>query len=418
MAAGADAIVSDVARRIKTELPELTPKMTGMFVEVIPEFRRDEAAQRLMVASTSSNLNTIADMLALNLSLEDITVPPAAAEYARRFAQHDLSLEALLRAYRLGEHMFLQWALGVLGGLGLGVEETLAATSRIALLVNSYIDQVIEGLIDIYETERRHWDRRSGAARAAQIRAVLDSDELDVASAEEMLGIPLRGWHVAAVAWLDSPGLDGAASPVAAGRLLADAAGSAPITVLADAQTLWAWVSSGGRPRVDTGRLGRLLRDHAPLRIALGEPAHGLAGFRTSHREALRARAVAELGAPSAGPLYEHSRVALTGLLIDQLDDVRVWARGILGDLVRDDEAMARLRATVRVFLDTRGSYTDAAARMHVHKNTIHYRVRKAEEILGRPLGEGRLDIEVALLVCDQLGLASAPAAMNGSPGR
>jgi hypothetical protein len=43
-------------------------------------------------------------------------VPPAAAMYARRFAQHDLSLEALLRAYRLGEHMFLQWVIRDLSG--------------------------------------------------------------------------------------------------------------------------------------------------------------------------------------------------------------------------------------------------------------------------------------------------------------
>ena len=77
----------------------------------IPEFRHDQAVQRLMVASTSSNLSAVVDMLMLGISLEDISVPPAAAEYARRFAQHDLSLEALLRAYRLGEHTFLQWVI-------------------------------------------------------------------------------------------------------------------------------------------------------------------------------------------------------------------------------------------------------------------------------------------------------------------
>jgi DNA-binding PucR family transcriptional regulator len=69
---------------------------------------------------------------------------------------------------------------------------------------------------------------------------------------------------------------------------------------------------------------------------------------------------------------------------------------------------MARLRETVRMFLDAQGSFTDAAARMHVHKNTVHYRVRKAEEILGHPLTENRLDIEVALLACAQLGIGAA----------
>ena len=68
--------------------------MTAMFINIIPEFRHDQAVQRLMVASTSSNLSAVVDMLMLGISLEDISVPPTAAEYARRFAQHDLSLEA------------------------------------------------------------------------------------------------------------------------------------------------------------------------------------------------------------------------------------------------------------------------------------------------------------------------------------
>jgi len=72
--------------------------MTAMFINIIPEFRHDQAVQRLMVASTSSILSAVVDILMLGISLEDISVPPAAAEYARRFAQHDLSLEALLRA--------------------------------------------------------------------------------------------------------------------------------------------------------------------------------------------------------------------------------------------------------------------------------------------------------------------------------
>ncbi|MFD9112099.1 helix-turn-helix domain-containing protein [Streptomyces bottropensis] len=76
----------------------------------------------------------------------------------------------------------------------------------------------------------------------------------------------------------------------------------------------------------------------------------------------------------------------------------------------RAGDATLRLRETVQVFLDAQGSFTDAAARMHVHKNTVHYRVRKAEEILGHPLTANRLDIEVALLACAQLGLGGAGA--------
>ncbi|MFI2206794.1 helix-turn-helix domain-containing protein [Streptomyces sp. NPDC020192] len=406
MSAHVDGVVRDAAKSIQADLENLTARMTSMFVDVIPEFRHDDAVRRLMVASTSSNLTAIVDMLALNISLDDITVPPAAAEYARRFAQHDLSLEALLRAYRLGEHMFVQWAMTALRSLDLPTDEALTATSRIALLTNSYIDQVIEGVIDIYENERRRWDARSDATRAAQVRAVLDTEGLDLASAEKMLSTSLRGWHLAAIIWT-GPGPAGHASAHlrAGAAMLAAATGKAPLTISADEQTCWAWISSTGRPDLDVHRLGNELRAHPELRIALGDPSPGLDGFRQTFRDAQRARNVAATGADPDRALVLHSQVALAGLLVDHLPDVRAWAGRVLGDLMRDDEATVRLRETLQVFLDARGSFTDAAARMHVHKNTVHYRVRKAEEILGHPLTENRLDIEVALLACAQLGI-------------
>jgi len=41
--------------------------MTAMFINIIPEFRHDQAVQRLMVASTSSNLSAVVDMLMLGI---------------------------------------------------------------------------------------------------------------------------------------------------------------------------------------------------------------------------------------------------------------------------------------------------------------------------------------------------------------
>ncbi len=403
MPLGVDAIVTDVARRIEADLPELTAEMTNHFLEVIPEFHHDEAVRQLMVASTSSNLVTILDMLAHGISRDGISVPPAAAEYARRFAQRDLSLEALLRAYRLGEHRVVQWSLRYLALLDLDAAAVIAATQQITQMVNGYIDQVIEGLIDIYESERQRWDRRSDAARATQLRAVLENDQLDVRAAEELLGVALRGWHLAAVAWVDADVPDAERHLRTLPRLLRAAAGREPLAVLADDHTLWIWMSSAGRPAADPRLLAGQLTEYPRLRVALGEPASGLPGFRSSHRQAVRARAVAET-ARETDQLVRFGRVAISALLAENTDELRVWVVGTLGGLARDDESMARLRDTVRVFLACGGSYTDAAARLHLHKNTVHYRVRKAEEALPAPLADNRLDVEVALLVCDQLG--------------
>ena len=75
MYADVDAVIADIARAIETELPVRTAEMTDWFVEVIPEFRHDEAVRQLMVASTSSNLVTIVGMLAHAIPIEQITVP-------------------------------------------------------------------------------------------------------------------------------------------------------------------------------------------------------------------------------------------------------------------------------------------------------------------------------------------------------
>ena len=55
-------------------------------------------------------------------------------------------------------------------------------------------------------------------------------------------------------------------------------------------------------------------------------------------------------------------------------------------------------------FLQTGGSYKTAAEQLMLHKNTVQYRVRKAEESLGRPAGENRHDVELALRASHWLG--------------
>ncbi|MGV9675555.1 PucR family transcriptional regulator [Nocardia sp. NPDC003482] len=403
MAHDSDLLVREVAGRIKADLERLTPTMTSMFVEVIPEFRHDDEIRRLMVASTESNLAAMLDMLTLAIGLDDLAVPPAAAEYARRFAQHDLSLEALLRAYRLGEHMFGQWVLTALGEVNPPTDIALATAARVAETVNGYIDRVIEGLIDIYASERQRWDARTEATRAAQVRAVLETEDLDLASAEQMLSASLRGWHQFAVLWA-APGTRDPAALLRTGTaLVAAATGRTPMTVEVDDHTRWVWIASAGRPPWDIPRLDRELAAHPNLAVAVGDPAPGLEGFRRTFRDAQAARSVAL--AARGGGVTVYSDVALAALFADHLPEVEAWAGRVLGALMGGDESVARLRETVRAFLDTRGSYTDAAARLHVHKNTVHYRVRKVEELLGHSLIERRLDLEVALLACARLGL-------------
>jgi len=393
-----EELVAEAARRIEARLPVLIPEMTDHFVQVIPEFRHDDAVRRLMVASTTANVEAIVTLLAHKIPEENITVPPAAAEYARRFAQHGLSLEALLRAYRIGHNRFARWAVAALAEAAATPGDLAAAANHLVLRTDVYIDRVAESLVEIYQAERRRWDSRTDAARTAQLRIVLDNESLSPQSAQDLIGVPLDDWHVAVVGWAEADPADLAA----ARRVLTECLGRSVVTVQVDDATLWAWASSPRPPAVDVAALtGRLA---APVRVTLGSPACGLPGFRQSHREALRARAVVQ-SAPRAHPqVVRFDDVAVAALLTDHPSVLRAWVRRVLGDLAADDEGTARLRQTVLALLACGGSYTAAAALLHVHKNTVHYRVQRAEELRGRPLSAGRLDVEVALLACEQLG--------------
>jgi DNA-binding PucR family transcriptional regulator len=79
-----------------------------------------------------------------------------------------------------------------------------------------------------------------------------------------------------------------------------------------------------------------------------------------------------------------------------------------------DDEHHARLRETLLVFLQTGGSYKTTAEQLMLHKNTVQYRIRKAKEILGRPVGENRYHVELALRASHWLGSSMLQPAAAG----
>jgi DNA-binding PucR family transcriptional regulator len=64
-----------------------------------------------------------------------------------------------------------------------------------------------------------------------------------------------------------------------------------------------------------------------------------------------------------------------------------------------DAEHGSDLVGTLRVFLDCSGSWTTAAARLHVHVNTLRYRVGRVEDLLGVDLSNftERVDLYLAL---------------------
>ena len=80
-----------------------------------------------------------------------------------------------------------------------------------------------------------------------------------------------------------------------------------------------------------------------------------------------------------------------------------------LGRLAAEGHAARRLRETVLVWLREGGNASRSAECLKTHKNTVRNRVQRAEELIGRPLDEDRLGLELALTMVQRVGAAEGP---------
>jgi hypothetical protein len=395
--------IANAAGQLNAQVAERTAELERIFLAEIPEVHGDDAIEELLVASTAANLSVMFEALRHGIAVDDIDVPPPAAAYAQRFAQRGLPVEALLRAYRLGDHRFIQWFLARLTEWTATPEQLEQAASEVVDFTVEYVDRISEALIGIYREERKLWGQRTDAARAAQVRAVLSDPSVDETTAEIMTGVAMHRWHVGVVLWLARGQSDVVRRMEEATRALHDAGPSPTLIVPADAHTLWAWYSSSSEAAAHHLDLSSVLEQCPGIRLAVGEPARQLQGFRTTHGEALRAQAVADTAVPPKRETH-FADVRLSALLSENIEDLRAWVDRALGGLATDDDGTDRLRETLRTYLETGGNSVETADRLHVHRNTVRYRVRRAEEVRGRPLEEDRIDLEVALVACAQLG--------------
>jgi DNA-binding PucR family transcriptional regulator len=353
---------------------------------------------------------TVLHVLQHGIDLENVHAPVAAAEYARRLAQRGIPIVALLRAYRIGSARFQDWCLEELGRRTDDASVVSAAGVRIASVTAAYIDRVSEQVVSAYETERENWLRNLSAARVARVQALLRSERVDLDSSEAILGYRLRQHHVGMVCWVTIRAVSNSLARLE--EATADVARRAgcrdrAIFLPKDESSAWAWLPLGGRDTLVIETPGyRPPGAEADIRFALGTVGSGVTGFRRTHEQALGAQAVALAAGPSGPFITSFSDVAPLALMSGSIELIRAWVLETLRSLADDDDHSASLRATLSVFLEEGGSFKATAERLTVHKNTVQYRIRKAEESLGRPVDVDHLQIELALLASHWLGAA------------
>jgi len=177
--------------------------------------------------------------------------------------------------------------------------------------------------------------------------------------------------------------------------------------------------------RLSSGCLARM-RDLFPetvITIGIGGACRDPADIARSYGQARRTiDAVVRLGRRGQVVAFEDLGIHRLLLQVPDLAELRSFAREILGKLGgQERQRGAELLTTLACYFRENSSPQRTARSLHVHPNTVAYRIRRIQEITGLQLDNyrDRLMAQVALEIIDALGagLDVLPAGA-ADPGR
>jgi DNA-binding PucR family transcriptional regulator len=396
------AALTGVAEALRADLRPLAARVDAAVLAAVPALAADADVRLSLQRSTEAN---VADALALlgdHTVPVDSGVPPEALRLAGVLVRRGVDPGDLVHAYLVGQNEFWRaWMEELTADLQTG-PLLVEALERSSARLFARADFQVARLLRHVDRERERWMGGALARRMELVRRLLAGEEGDVGEASRALGYDLDRWVLAAVLWSGERD-DGYNGLEAQAGAAARAAGAPRALTLAPGEAgLWAWVGTADEPDLAAvaAALDESLADGQG--VALGTPEKGLPGFRRGHDEAVQARRIAELGGRDGVVRYDE--VELVALASADLDRLARFVARTLGPLAADDDATTRLRETLLAWLAEGGNARRAAERLHAHKNTVLYRLHRAEQQLGRPLDEDRGALELAIRAVDVLG--------------
>lgn len=391
---------TDVAPEVRALSAALLPEveahgraMADLIRATVPAYADDRLAPfDTVVASTTANLRDVLEELA---GLDRPSSGATRATGAIR-AESGVPYDAVLQAFRVGGRFI--WELLV----SHATSETREALLRAAADIWAVTDRLSLQVTESYRAALSDQVRRDGQRRTALVGAVLggeagESDELWRSAG--VLGMRRSGTFVVVSAECLEPGTEGLPGIE---------------QVLRRHNVTSAW-------RLEHDRqdgLVELRRDVAcdSLAALVSTVALGRVGVSTTFDaltrapEALReARIASTAAAPGTRELVRFDEHPLAVLLATAPGQAEALARSVLGpvlDLPAEDRDL--LVATARTWLVAGGSTSTAARDLHLHRNTVRYRLKRIEQLTGLDLGHpvGLARAHVALECARIHGLA------------
>jgi PucR C-terminal helix-turn-helix domain len=375
-----DRLPPSLATALRPVLPELADATIAAIGRKVPDYARplEGPFGRVLRIGVERALERFVDQIedpeANNASTRETYVALGRGEM-----RAGRSLDALLAAYRLGAQ--LAWERFLAAGEEAGHEP--ATLYRLASAIFSYIDAISAESVEGYAEERAAAEGERQRLRRT-LALLLARDDV---SQDEVVNLArTAGWsRPARVAGL-------VASTTDAGRLASRLGGDAIAAIQAGACI--AFVpdpdAPGRRAQLETALDGTAAA-LGPT-VALARAPHSLARARAMHALMAEGR----LDGAGLAVADEHlPALMLHGGDASLATDLSARALAPLGELRSGPRA--RLTETLRAWLDHPGQVQRVAAELHVHPQTVRYRLGQLRELFGKRLDDADARFELAL---------------------
>lgn len=371
----------ELAARLIERRPEIEAAALTRIGGIVDPTKGDDVdyvdgLQRAVSAALDYTLDTVEGREYVSRS-----TPGVFLAQARIAARNGMKLQTLLRRYFAGHALFCDFLVEE------AMEVNLMGSELRRLLRGqaTLCDRLLAAASAEYEGETQKLGEPADRRRAEKVTRLLAGELIDSSG----LAYDFDIHHLGAIAL--GPGASVAI------RRLATALDRRLLSIRRGDNTVWAWL--GGLRVVESEGVDRAISATWPdhLSLALGESAHGLAGWRLTHWQA---KAALPIAMRSDEPVRYGDVPLLASLLQDEL--LTTSLRELyLNPLTQERDGGEVARETLRAYFDSGRNVSSAAAALGVNRHTVSNRLRAVEHRLGRTLSSCGAEVEAALRLED-----------------
>ena len=282
--------------------------------------------------------------------------------FGRRGARQGHDLELLLRGYRTNGHTFVHW---VSEQGSAATRDSLRAALAVTRMVMEYTDSVSATLAEAYLHETERLLVESGSLQRDLLEDLLagrGAGDAGLIAAGLEPGKPLQ------LAVVSAAGLPEASEAIGDQFRMARLRG---LRVVRHEELILVVAAPASLRQM-------LIRaaEREPLTAGISLPTEELSQFPRAHAEARKALALAPLGG-----VLRPADLSLFDYLLAGADETapRLGPQGL-------EKLKPHLKATLLAYAAADLNVGAAARRLHLHQNTVHYRLRQVESLTGSDL--------------------------------